>query len=129
MKAGGKRWFKLDNAAKLYPAVATGRWSSIFRLSAELTETVEPRRLQEAAEHTMRRFPSFQVRLKKGFFWYYLEEIKTPITVREDTGHPCLRFSRREENGFLLRVLYYKKRISVEFFHVLSDGTGGLIFL
>ncbi len=129
MKAGGKRWFKLDNAAKLYPAVATGRWSSIFRLSAELTETVEPRRLQEAAEHTMRRFPSFQVRLKKGFFWYYLEEIKTPIAVREDTGHPCLRFSRREENGFLLRVLYYKKRISVEFFHVLTDGTGGLIFL
>ena len=27
------------------------------------------------------------------------------------------------------RVLYWNRRISVEFFHVLTDGTGGMIFL
>ena len=30
-----KFWFKLDNAAKLYPAIANRSWMSIFRLTAE----------------------------------------------------------------------------------------------
>ena len=124
-----KRWFKLDNAAKLYPAVSTARWSSSFRVSVELTEEIDPERLQAAVNHTLPRFPSMKVRLRSGLFWYYLEEIQAPLTVRPDTGHPCMPFRFRQDNGYLLRVFYYRKRISAEFFHSLTDGTGGLIFL
>ncbi|MBR1585816.1 MAG: alcohol acetyltransferase [Clostridia bacterium] len=124
-----KRWFKLDNAAKLYPAVSTARWSSTFRVSAELMEDVDPDRLQTAVNRTLPRFPSLKVRLRTGLFWYYLEEIDQPLTVRPDTGHPCMPFHFKQDNGYLLRVFYYRKRISAEFFHVLTDGSGGMTFL
>ena len=124
-----KRWFKLDNAAKLYPAVSTARWSSAFRVSAELTEDVDPEKLQSAVNLTLNRFPSLKVRLRSGLFWYYLEEIGQPLSVRPDTGHPCMPFRFRQDNGYLLRVFYYRKRISAEFFHALTDGTGGMTFL
>ncbi|MEZ4627493.1 MAG: hypothetical protein R2912_05220 [Eubacteriales bacterium] len=34
-----------------------------------------------------------------------------------------------ENDGFCMRVRYYQNRIAVEFFHVLTDGTGGQVFL
>lgn len=124
-----KRWFKLDNAAKLYPAVSTARWSSSFRMSVELTEEIDPEKLQAAVNQTLPRFPSMKVCLRSGLFWYFLEEIHAPLTVRPDTGHPCMPFRFRQDNGYLLRIFYYRNRISAEFFHSLTDGTGGLIFL
>ena len=125
----GKQWYKLDNAGKLYPAIANARWSSVFRLSAELNEMVDPLLLQKAADRVLPRFPSFQARMKAGLFWYYLEEINVPLTVRPDTGHPCMPFRYKQDHGYLLRICYYRHRISVEFFHALTDGSGGLIFL
>ncbi len=124
-----KRWFKLDNAGKLYPAVSTARWSSTFRISAELYEPIDPARLQKAADSVLPRFPSLKARLRAGIFWYYLEEIKEPLTVRQDSGHPCMPFRFKEDHGYLLRVFYYRNRISAEFFHSLTDGSGGLIFI
>ena len=124
-----KRWFKLDNAGKLYPAVSTARWSSIFRISAELYEPIDPARLQKAVDSVLPRFPSLKVRMRAGIFWYYLEEIKEPLTVRQDSGHPCMPFRFREDHGYLMRVFYYRNRISAEFFHSLTDGTGGLTFM
>ena len=125
----GKRWFKLDNAAKLYPAVSSFRWSSAFRISVELTETVDPKRLQQAVDNILPRFPSLKVRMRSGIFWYYLEEIQEPLTVRQDGGHPCMPFRFRQDHGYLLRVFYYRSRVSAEFFHSLTDGTGGLTFI
>lgn len=127
--AKGKRWFKLDNAGKLYPAISTSRWSSIFRISAELHEMVDPLLLQKAADAVMPRFPSFQVRMKSGLFWYYLEEIKEPLSVQPDVGHPCMPFRFRQNHGYLMRICYYRNRISAEFFHALTDGSGGLCFI
>ena len=124
-----KRWFKLDNAGKLYPAVSTARWSSIFRISAELYEPIDPARLQKAVDSVLPRFPSLKVRMRAGIFWYYLEEIKEPLTVRQDSGHPCMPFRFREDHGYLMRVFYYRNRISAEFFHSLTDGAGGLTFM
>lgn len=124
-----KGWFRLDNAAKLYPAIRTGRWQSMFRLSFDMTEDVDPQTLEKAVHQTLRRFPTFRVRLRKGLFWYYLEENDAPFRVAQEKGHPCLRMKRGENGGYLFRVLYARRRISLEVFHALADGTGGLIFL
>ena len=56
--AKNRQWFKLDNAAKLYPAVSTSRWSSTFRVSAELEEMVDPLLLQDAVNRVLPRFPA-----------------------------------------------------------------------
>lgn len=123
------RWFKLDNAGKLYPAIATSQWSSVFRASVVLKEAIDPVRLQTAVDRVLPRFPTMAVRMRRGFFWYYLESNPEPLAVMPDTGHPCMPFHWKDNNGYLLRVLYYRKRISVEFFHSITDGGGGMVFL
>lgn len=125
----GKRWLKLDNAGKLYPAIANSRWSSTFRISAELFEEIDPVLLQKAVHLVLPRFPSLKVRMRAGLFWYYLEEIQEPLKVRSDVGHPCMPFRFNRDHGYLLRIFYYRSRISAEFFHSLTDGSGGLAFM
>ena len=122
-------WLKLDNAAKIYPPSATRRWQSMFRLSVTLTEPVDPEILARAQERTLERCPSFAVRLRHGLFWYYLEHLDGAPPVTMDVRNPMSRLNARENRHFLYRLLYYKNRIAVEFFHVLCDGTGGMTFL
>ena len=84
----------------------------------------------QAQRRMVRRFPSFYVRLRRGMFWYYLEGTDACAPVEADGESPCLPLSRREARGGLcLRVRCWDRRIAVEFFHVLTDGTGGLCFL
>ena len=122
-------WMRLDNAAKIYPAARRRNWSNVFRLSMTLKEDIDPVTLQSALDVTARRFPSISVRIRRGMFWYYLEEIKKTPRVLQDSSYPLTRMPFDDIRKCAFRVLYYKKRISVEFFHALTDGNGGLIFL
>ena len=123
------RWMHLDNAAKIYPAAATSRWTNVYRLSATLTEDVDREKLQSALDVTVRRFPSIAVRLCSGTFWYYLEEIAHAPEVKDELSYPLARMPFDDIRSCAFRVLVYKKRIAVEFFHALTDGNGGLVFL
>lgn len=123
------RWMHLDNAAKIYPAAATSRWSNIFRLSATLTEDVDREVLQSALDVTVRRFPSIAVRLCSGTFWYYLEEIARAPRIKDEFFYPLARMPFDDIRSCAFRVISYKRRIAVEFFHALTDGNGGLVFL
>lgn len=121
-------WLKLDNAGKIYPAVSTHKWSALFRVSMTLDEPVCPETLQAALLRVSCCLPFFFMRLRHGVFWYYLEAADVQPRVREDGPFPCMPFTQ-EDQGFCFRVLYYRSRIAVEFFHVLTDGSGGLQFL
>lgn len=72
-----RAWYKLDNAGKVYPGQNTSSFSSVYRISITLKEKVDPKLLEKALELTLPRFPSFDVRMKNGFFWHYLEKIRT----------------------------------------------------
>lgn len=119
-------WLPLDNAAKIYPAVCNAEQTAVFRISAILKEKVRIRALYSALGALENRFPYYKMRLKKGFFWYYLEYMNRPFPIRNDDQLPCRAFN---SNELLLRILVRDNSISVEFSHVLSDGTGGLEFL
>lgn len=123
-------WFRLDNAAKIYPAANTKKWSGMFRLSVTLNQKVDSSVLQEALATTIKRFPSLNIRMRKGLFWYYFEtnSIRKPC-LRPDINNPCAPISWNEKDSFLLRVFYYEKRIAIDYFHSLTDATGGIIFL
>ncbi len=123
------RWLPLDNAAKIYPAARRPNWSNVFRLSATLTESVDTAVLQTALDITVRRFPSIAVRLRRGVFWYYLQQLADVPSVREESSFPLTRMSRDETRKCALRVIVYGRRIAVEIFHSLTDGNGALIFL
>ncbi|HRV72644.1 MAG TPA: alcohol acetyltransferase [Eubacteriales bacterium] len=122
-------WMQLDNAALIYPVARRRNWMAMFRVSAELAEDIDPSFLQLALERTIKRFPSFAQRLRHGAFWYYLEHIDAIPRIQEDVANPCVRMDLKKNFGYMFRVRYYKKRIALEVFHVLTDGTGGLVFL
>ena len=43
-----REWYRLDNAAKIFPGQNTQKWSNIFRLSVVLREKVDPAVLEQA---------------------------------------------------------------------------------
>ena len=122
------RWMKLDNAAKIYPAAKRRNWNNFFRISATLTEPVDVAVLRSALDVTARRFPSIAVRLRRGMFWYYLEQIPHSPAIQEEKSCPLAHVPFHEVRQCAFRVLVYHNRFAVEFFHALTDGTGGLTF-
>ena len=125
----GRRWFRLDNAALIFPAIMRRHWNNCFRLSVTLREPVDPAVLEQAVQALEPRFPTFFVRLRTGFFWYFLEQIRQPVRVQPEYAYPLTHMARSELRRSCLRVLYFRNRIAVEFFHSVTDGTGGLIFI
>ena len=119
-------WYRLDNAAKIYPATMRRGWNSVYRISATLDHDIKPKELRKAVVDVHPRFPSFFVVLRKGFFWYYLEPSDSLDIVDEETEYPCRPFVIGSGNKPLVRVLYYKNRISLEVFHSVADGFGGI---
>ncbi len=122
-------WMKLDNAAKIYPLIESDYITTVFRFSVTLNIKIRKDVLLSALQNVITRFPYYKVTLKTGFFWYYLEENHKPLVVHEDNSTPCRRMIKEENNGYLFRVLYIDNKISVEFNHILGDGTACLIFL
>ena len=123
-------WYPLDNAGVLYSAIQKERYSAVYRFSALMTKAVDPQALQRAVQKTMPRFPGFGVRIRRGAFWCYFEPNPNPGPfVKPDMANPCQPLRFHEDNDWLIRILYYEKRISVEVFHAISDGAGTLVFL
>ena len=123
------RWYKIDNAAKIVPSTAVGTDTRVFRLTCELYEDVDERTLQKALDLAIPEFPYFGSVLRKGVFWYYLEASRTPAIVHIENKPPCSAIYHESRRNLLYRVVYYKKRINLEMFHVLTDGTGAFEFL
>ena len=122
-------WYPLDHAAKIYPLSMSTKRMMVFRLSCYLKEPVVPELLQMALTYTMRRFPAFATSIKCGFFWHYLDSVMRRWPVKPESELPCAVMKVGAVRSPSLRVVYYQNRISVEFFHILTDGSGGSIFL
>ena len=129
MDTGYSKWRKLDNAALAFPLVSGKNDTRVFRFYCELKENVKPELLQAALEKTMEKYPLFQMVLRKGLFWFYLEHRDIRPIVKEEKKPPCSRLYIPDKKNLLFQVSYYEKRINFEVFHVLTDGTGATEFL
>ena len=49
-KPANRTWFKLDNAAKIFPAARKRNWTNVFRLSATLDEDIDVGVLKNALD-------------------------------------------------------------------------------
>lgn len=124
-----KNWFLLDNAAKIFPCTSNKNRPNLFCVSVTLVEEINKDILQETIDTVLSRFPSYKVRLKKGIFWYYLEENKNPYVVEEQNPDIFDFGMLKRKNGYLFDLSYYKNKISLTMFHSLTDGTGAMEFL
>ena len=124
-----RRWFKLDNVAKIFPPSSSKRDPKVFRFTCVLKDDINKDILQEATNEALEYFPNFSSILKQGFFWHYLETTNKKPIVKEERKEICSPLYRKNKKKLLFRVNYYKNRINLEVYHALSDGTGALEFL
>lgn len=125
----GKKWYSLDNSSKIFPATTSDGRKNTFFLSAVLKEEVNKEILEQAVNEVLKRFPSFCVRLKRGMFWYYLEENTKPFKLTEEDANFLETFNEKENNNYLFKVSAYEKKITITFFHTITDGNGAIEFL
>lgn len=124
-----ENWLRLDHAAKIFPAGTYGTETQVFRFSCELYEPIDAGILQEALDRTIKAFPSYRVVLRHGFFWYYLEESSLCPVVKPEMKKVCQDMECVKKQKLLFEVTYFQKRINLEIYHVLSDGTSAMHFL
>ena len=120
-------WYKLDTAGRFYSSISNSKIPAVFRYSTTLTEAIDEKILQDALDETIDIFSNFNVNLRKGFFWYYLQSTNKKFKVVEENLPICFKLYNNSEN-FLYRVNYYRNRINFEVSHIISDGRGSLNF-
>lgn len=67
--------------------------------------------------------------LRRGLFWYFLEQSDLVPEVSEESSPPCSPLYDPRRRGLLFAVTYYRCRINLEVYHALTDGSGALQFL
>ncbi|MDA3146883.1 alcohol acetyltransferase [Leucobacter sp. UCMA 4100] len=124
-----RAWVRLDNASNIFLAARSDVDPKVFRVSAEVDHEVDPELLQRALDTTFDRYPLYHSVLRSGIFWYYLQDSDLRPRVRPESQHTCAPIYFDDKRALLFRVIYHRKRIMLEIFHALSDGTGALWFL
>ncbi len=123
-------WYKLDNVAKVFLAAYNKRNPRSIRVSCILNEEIDPKFLQDALDLTVRLRPQFQVRIRRGIFWNYLEQTDERALVTKEVLGPCPALYGDRYKGVLhYMVTYYHNRINIDMSHAISDGTGAFILL
>ncbi len=122
------RFFEVDNAAQIFVAINSLKETTISRIALNLDSPVNKNRLEQAMRDRLKRFPFFQVYLKKHFFDYYFEHTDD-IPVIEDDSRWTNRYINFEAGNFPFKLKTKGKTIALELSHILSDGYGTLVFL
>jgi hypothetical protein len=97
-------WLPLDNAAKIYPTASSNRSPAVFRLSARMRAPVRLSALQQASDALLPRCPYFQVYLRRGLFWYYLQRHRETPRVQLLDSLPLEAMPAQGRTGHLLRI-------------------------
>ena len=122
-------WMRLDNAAKIFPTTSRDPSASIFRVSVTLAESLRLPELERALRAMVDRCPYYQVHLRRGFFWFYLQRHRSYPKIELMPDHPMTTISLRRHGEQLMRVLARDRTVAIDFSHVLTDGYGAMQFL
>lgn len=120
-------WRRLDNTAKIF-SLSVDDDMSVFRFSALLKDKIDIDLLKRAVIKALEDYPMYRVKLGTGLFWNYLDFNNRGPVVEEEDDIPCANINFRKNNNYLFKVTYYKNKINIDFFHVLTDATGAIVF-
>lgn len=121
-------WRRLDNSAKIFPISAGKKYSTVFRLSVVLKEKIDKEILEKAVDLALDTYKFFRVKMKVGFFWYYLENNPKKPIIKEEIDYPCQYINPKENNNYLFKITYFERKINIDIFHSLTDGNSGITF-
>lgn len=129
MSLSAQGWARLDNVGNLFPAVQSARNTGYFRLSAVFDHEPPRELIQASLQDILPRYPFFDVELSRNLFWHLVVPARHAATVLPDSRIPNLLLAPKVPARHPWRVRLYGRRLSVEFHHSLTDGTGALAFL
>ena len=90
-------------------------------------EPVAPDVLQEALDRTLMQYPHLLMVMRRGVFWYYLEQTPLRPSVEPEHAPPCAPLYNGSKS-LLFRVSYWRCKASLDMYHVLADGAGAIGF-
>jgi len=122
------RFYRLDNSAVFMAAIAGSSGPFVFSMYCELEQAVVLPALETALNALFPRFPFLFVSLRRGVFWHYLDPVDHPPRIEAEPPFPCSPMPRRLGHP-MIRVTAKGGRITSEFHHVLTDGTGAIAFM
>lgn len=120
-------WYRLDNVGKFYSAQGAGSPQTVFRFSAELVDEVDPAVLQHALDRAVALYPGFNVCLRSGMFWHYLQQAPGRPLVQPENLPVCYGL-HVDAGSVLFRVSHHRARVNLEVSHIVSDGRGTMGF-
>lgn len=118
----------IDNTAKIF-SLDFIKNANVFRVSIVLKDKVKKEVLKQAVDKSLDSHSSFKVKLKSGLFWDYFEYNDKDFIVKRASRRGFNRFNYFKNNGYLVKVRYYRNKINIDFFHLLTDGAGALNFI
>ena len=119
---------KLDNIARLF-SLDDKKNKCIFGYSVLLKETINKKILKQALNKTLEKYNSFKVKMSKGLFWSYLEDNDKNIIIKKEDRMLNDNIDNKDNNDYLFKISYYKNKININIFHVLTDGVGAISLL
>lgn len=123
-----KKTMMPDISSILYLALARKRYCNLYRFTMTMNEEVDPVCLQKAADAISERFSVFMCGFKPTLFHDVQSVSDVRIPVVKDTQF--LRILSKEEiETCPARILYAENRLSIEFFHALTDGYGAVAYI
>lgn len=121
-----KEYLDLDGAGIIYPYVASKKWNNIYRVEAKLKNEVVVSAVKEAVKVMEKRHPYFFMHIEKADRKLVLVKSSTDNEIKENAAlcRPFELFNK----GKLIRFVYTKDTLGIEFFHCLTDGHGSQAF-
>lgn len=119
-----RAWVRLDNSSNIFLAAMSSVDTKVFRLSVQVDHDVDPELLQQALDTVYDQTVLYHSVLRRGIFWYYLEQSDLRPVVSAEVLPPCDYLYHYDRRDLLFRVVHHGPRISLEVLHALSDGTG-----
>ena len=92
------------------------------RLSVQMTEEVDGEALSHALERTQKRYPYYQVRMRRNEYEFYYEENPLPVVLLRTNEKISL--NTEQTNYHVWAVCFCGDRIHLDFYHGITDGTG-----
>ncbi len=93
-----------------------------FRLSIKMKDLIDGHILRKAADHTMKRYPYFMVRMKREDADIFYESNPLPFPVIHTSDRITL--GSDETNYHLMAFCYWQNWIHIDCYHALTDGGG-----
>lgn len=123
------KWHPVDTASIMFSSLSTKKWGRTCGFAVSLRDhEIDEKILRNAVGDLQKRYPVYFSKLKRGFFWNYLEQTECMPEIRKDDGvmRPIvLQKDARPD----FRIVYAGNRMSIEGAHYITDGYGFQTFM